>query len=44
MTTKEFSDEFDTLLDSYRVVNSFGNTSSDVSINLDEYEKSVFLT
>ncbi len=44
MTTKEFSDEFDTLLDSYRAINSFGNTSSEVSINLDEYEKSVFLT
>ena len=35
MSIKEFSDEFDTLL------NSFGNSSS---IILDEYEKSVFLT
>lgn len=44
MTTQEFSAEFDTLLDSYRIVNSFGNTSSNSSIELDEYEKSVFLT
>jgi len=44
MTTKEFSDEFDTLLDSYRTINPIGSTTSNISINLDEYEKSVFLT
>lgn len=37
MTIREFSDEFDILL------NSFGETSS-LGITLDEYEKSVFLT
>ena len=35
MNTQEFSDEFDTLLSSYDNISS---------INLDEYEKSVFLT
>lgn len=36
MTTKEFSDGFDTLL------NSFGNPP--ITLELDEYEKSIFLT
>ena len=36
MTTEEFSNEFDTLL------NSYGENPS--TIELDEYEKSVFLT
>lgn len=35
MTTEEFSNEFDTILNSY---------SGTISIELDEYEKSVFLT
>lgn len=37
MTVEEFSNEFDTLLNSY-------STYNQVSIELDEYEKSVFLT
>ena len=40
MTTQEFSNEFDTLLNSYSTVPPYG----DVDITLDEYEKSVFLT
>lgn len=36
MTVEEFSNEFDTLLNSFNTL--------DYSINLDEYEKSVFLT
>lgn len=42
MTTKEFSDEFDTLINSHAVVGEFGVTASPV--NLDEYEKSILLT
>lgn len=42
MTTEEFSNEFDTLLNSYSLTEDFGKVSN--SINLDEYEKSVFLT
>ena len=38
MTVEEFSNEFDTLL------NSFGENNGSLSIKLDEYEKSVFLT
>ena len=44
MDTKEFSDQFDTLLNSYAGVPSFGDGSSKAEITLDEYEKSVFLT
>lgn len=44
MTTQEFSDAFDTLLNSYGNQASFGNTSSAYNIILDEYEKSLFLT
>lgn len=44
MTTQEFSNTFDTLLNSFRDVKEFGKTSSNQSIELDEYEKSVFLT
>lgn len=40
MTTEEFSNEFDTLLDSYSKM--YGK--SPITIELDEYEKSVFLT
>lgn len=39
MTTEEFSNEFDTLLNSYSTTEETPNT-----IELDEYEKSVFLT
>lgn len=42
MTTEEFSNEFDTLLNSYSTTQAFGNTPS--TVELDEYEKSVFLT
>lgn len=42
MTTEEFSNEFDTLLNSYSTIEAFGKTLS--TIELDEYEKSVFLT
>lgn len=38
MTLQEFSNSFDVLL------NSFGDSGSKLSLNLDEYEKSVFLT
>lgn len=42
MTTEEFSNEFDTLLNSYSTIEAFGKTPS--TTELDEYEKSVFLT
>ena len=42
MTTEEFSNEFDTLLNSYSNTEGFGKTTN--TIELDEYEKSVFLT
>ena len=44
MTTEEFSNEFDTLLNSYSVINKFGKEENPSTIELDEYEKSVFLT
>ena len=44
MTTQEFSNTFDTLLNSYRDVKAFGQTSSAYSLELDEYEKSILLT
>ena len=40
MTTKEFSDSFDTYINSYSTIPSLGG----LDIKLDEYEKSVFLT
>ena len=39
MTTQEFSDGFDTLLNSFGNTLTFGST-----LTFDEYEKSVFLT
>lgn len=42
MTIEEFSNEFDTLLNSYSTIEAFEKTPS--TIELDEYEKSVFLT
>lgn len=42
MTTEEFSNEFDTLLNSYFTIEAFGKPLS--TIEFDEYEKSVFLT
>lgn len=44
MTTQEFSDTFDTLLNSYGTQPQFGNASSAYNIVLDEYEKSLFLS
>lgn len=44
MTCEEFSNEFDTLLNSYRDTKDFGQTKSNVSLELDEYEKSIALT
>lgn len=43
MTTKEFSDAFDTLLNAYSTQIRFGDSASLV-LALDEYEKSLFLT
>ena len=44
MTTQEFSNSFDTLLNSYRDIKGFGQTHSAYSMELDEYEKSILLT
>lgn len=43
MTTKEFSQEFDTKLNSYDSFNAYGLTIGE-SIVLNEYEKSIYLT
>jgi hypothetical protein len=44
MTTEEFSNAFDTLLNSYSNVAGFGDAYSKYDVTLDEYEKSFFLT
>ena len=44
MNRSEFSDSFDTLLNSYSLRAGFGEQSSKQEIVLDEYEKSVLLT
>lgn len=44
MTTQEFSNTFDTLLNSYASQAFFGEQASQSEIVLDEYEKSVLLT
>lgn len=44
MNRSEFSDSFDTLLNSYALRADFGEQSSKQEIVLDEYEKSVLLT
>lgn len=44
MNAKEFSDGFDTLLNSYAVANLYGEEATKSVITLDEYEKSLFLT
>ena len=44
MTNKDFSDGFSTLLNSYGATHGFGEADSPVTIELDEYEKSFFLT
>lgn len=44
MTIQEFSNTFDTLLNSYNVQAQFGEQTSRADIVLDEYEKSFYLT
>ena len=44
MTTGDFSSGFDTLLNSYAISAGFGSTDNPGTIELDEFEKSVFLT
>lgn len=44
MTATEFSNEFDTLVDSYKRFKDFDNKEILDSIEFNEYEKSVFLT
>lgn len=44
MTTQEFSDQFDVLLNTYINQADFGEGTSIVDITVDEYEKSVYLT
>lgn len=44
MTTEDFSNSFDTLLNSYALKPEFGDAANIHDIVLDEYEKSVFLT
>lgn len=44
MTTDEFSNTFDTLLNSYSIQANFGESAAKQDIVLDEYEKSVLLT
>lgn len=44
MTTQEFSNAFDTLLNSFNSKTNFGEVAAKNDIVLDEYEKSVFLT
>ena len=44
MTRKDFSNGFDTLLNSYAHTAGFGNDSSILDIRVDEYEKSQYLT
>ena len=44
MLNREFSDSFDTMLNSYASQAAFGDQASPTEIVLDEYEKSVLLT
>ncbi len=44
MKVQEFSSQFDTLLNSHALAASFGRQDNPVTIELDEYEKSLFLT
>lgn len=44
MNTKEFSDSFDTMMNSYASQAVFGEQAAKTEIVLDEYEKSVLLT
>ena len=44
MTNREFSDSFDTMLNSYSIQAGFGEGANKQTITLDEYEKGVILT
>lgn len=44
MTTEEFSNEFDVLLNSYSIPTEYGKANNIVSLDINEYDKSVFLT
>lgn len=44
MTTEEFSNEFDILLNSESSISEFGTTIPQNNVKLDEYEKSVYLS
>lgn len=44
MSAEEFSNQFDVLLNSSFIPNEFGEQANKIDIQLDEYEKSVFLT
>jgi len=44
MTTQDFSDRFDVLLNSYRAQVPFGSVTTPASLDLNEHEKSVLLT
>jgi hypothetical protein len=44
MTVSDFSSYFDTQLNSYAKTANFGSTDNPATIELDEYEKSLFLT
>jgi hypothetical protein len=44
MNNKEFSEQFDTLLDSYKLSNDYGLDENLYVLKLDEYEKSMFLS
>ena len=44
MTTEEFSNEFDVLLNSYSTTAQFDRRENPYTIELDEYEKSIYLT
>lgn len=44
MTTEEFSNGFDILLNSYRRITKFDDREAQDTIQVDEYEKSMFLT
>lgn len=44
MRLTDFSNGFDVLLNSYAAAAGFGSTDNPVSIELDEYEKSIFLS
>lgn len=44
MTTQEFSNGFDTLINAYNTTTGYGEDRNIINLNLDEYEKSLLLT